>query len=360
MSSNNLLFDKVYGCIVGGTIGDAIGGPVEMMHYQTIERLFGRVTDLMEYGDACLFGHAGLPRGHYTDDSILKLILCDAIIRRKGRITAEDWGESWKTMFNPDPTVFYVSPINAYFRYANDGIPARDVGSGNMQANGSAMCIAPVGVINACNPYQAAYDTYEVASLLHKGLAREAAAATAAAVAEAFKADATVDSVLEAVLGYLTPNSGAYEILKPMLDLAKSVADPRDFTMRFYEQFVTPMPYRSQETQLIPEGYVETVNAMESIGAALGLFYVTDGNPIDTLIETANFGHDCDTLGAINGSIAGAFVGASAFPEEWIRIVNEVNNVDHRVVAEGMYEALLEHRKDLLRQISSLDHLMAS
>ena len=356
MNPDDRLFDKMYGCIVGGTIGDAIGGPTEMMHYQTIERLYGRVTDLIDYGPACLYGHAGWPAGHWTDDSIVKLILCDAIIRCQGRITAEDWGDSWREMLNPRDV--YVSPINAYFRLVNDRIPARDVGRGNMQANGTAMCIAPLGAINACDPFQAAYDTFEVGSLLHSGLAREAGAAIAAAVAEAFKITATPGSILDAATAYLTPRSGAAETLEPMFALARSVDSPRAFTVQFYEQFVRPVPYRPLHTDLVPEGYIETVDPLETVGAALGLFYVCGGDPEQTLVDTANFGHDCDSLGSINGAVAGAYAGAAAMPEKWRKLVDEVNNVDHRQVSADMYRALLNHKAHLESQIAALDTLL--
>jgi ADP-ribosylglycohydrolase len=222
------------------------------------------------------------------------------------------------------------------------------------------MCIAPIGVINACDPYSAAYDTFEVASLLHSGMAREAAAATAAAVAEAFKPEATPDSVLLAATAYLTPRSGAFEALEPMLALAKSVDSYTDFTEQFYEHFLVPSVGPSFKNENVPEGYHETVDPMETLGAALGLFYLADGDPVETLIETANFGRDCDSIGAINGSIAGAFKGASALPEKWIRLVDEVNNVDHSHVSEGMYQAVLAHKRTLENQVADMDSLLVN
>jgi ADP-ribosylglycohydrolase len=35
------LFDKIYGCLLGGAIGDAMDGVTEMMHYRHIEAVFG-------------------------------------------------------------------------------------------------------------------------------------------------------------------------------------------------------------------------------------------------------------------------------------------------------------------------------
>ena len=42
------LFDKILGCIIGGAVGDAMGIPVEMMHYEDIEAQFGKVTTFVE------------------------------------------------------------------------------------------------------------------------------------------------------------------------------------------------------------------------------------------------------------------------------------------------------------------------
>ena len=41
---NFSLFNKIYGCLVGGSIGDAFGIRVEMMHYLDIKEQYGWVT----------------------------------------------------------------------------------------------------------------------------------------------------------------------------------------------------------------------------------------------------------------------------------------------------------------------------
>ena len=67
-------------------------------------------------------------------------------------------------------------------------------GWGNMQSSSSAMANSPMGIINACNPKQAALETMEIASFIHNGetgFCRDAACATAAAVATAFKPETT-------------------------------------------------------------------------------------------------------------------------------------------------------------------------
>ena len=43
------LRDKIMGCLLGGLLGDAMGGPVEGLHYEFIAERFGEVTTLKEH-----------------------------------------------------------------------------------------------------------------------------------------------------------------------------------------------------------------------------------------------------------------------------------------------------------------------
>jgi len=47
MQKDNL-FKKIFGCLVGGAIGDAFGIRVEMMHYLDIKEQYGWVTHFDE------------------------------------------------------------------------------------------------------------------------------------------------------------------------------------------------------------------------------------------------------------------------------------------------------------------------
>jgi ADP-ribosylglycohydrolase len=58
------MYEKVLGCLLGGLIGDAMGAPVEDMRYADIEKKYGLVDDF---------------EGEGTDDSAIKLILCDGV-----------------------------------------------------------------------------------------------------------------------------------------------------------------------------------------------------------------------------------------------------------------------------------------
>ena len=60
------------------------------------------------------------------------------------------------------------------------------------------------------------------------------------------------------------------------------------------------------------------VDPRESVAAALGIFLLADGDPVETILGCANFGRDADTIATIGGAIAGALRGASALPDDWV------------------------------------------
>lgn len=83
-----------------------------------------------------------------------------------------------------------------------------------------------------------------------------------------------------------------------------------------------------------------TVATTETVPVALALFALAGGDPIRTAILAANTGGDCDTVGAVACSIAGAYAGISAFPEETIHIIEQVNNLGLKDVALSLLGTL--------------------
>jgi ADP-ribosyl-[dinitrogen reductase] hydrolase len=64
------LRDAVYGCLLGGAAGDALGAPLEFMSWPLIAQSFGPdgVSEI-------------LPPGHFTDDTQMTLFTCEGLIR---------------------------------------------------------------------------------------------------------------------------------------------------------------------------------------------------------------------------------------------------------------------------------------
>jgi ADP-ribosylglycohydrolase len=95
MRQMEVLRDQIYGCLVGGAIGDALGAAVENWHYADIRREFGNVAELLPQPGRSRDGQPG----QITDDSTLRHYLCQAIIEAGGRLLDRTFpcppGENW-------------------------------------------------------------------------------------------------------------------------------------------------------------------------------------------------------------------------------------------------------------------------
>ena len=132
--------------------------------------------------------------------------------------------------------MFWIPVMNSFWRIHAEGTAPRDAGLGNMASSSSAMCISPMGIINAGNPRQAALETYELAGLIHHNFSRDGACSMAAAVAAAFCRDASVDSMLAAAVEYLPPRSAQVMrgFIETTLALARETGAYEAFRERYY------------------------------------------------------------------------------------------------------------------------------
>jgi ADP-ribosylglycohydrolase len=315
------LIDKIRGALLGGLCGDEIGRPVECLDYQTIAERFGWIDGPQV--------RPGKQAG--TDDSALKHMLCEAIMRAAGAVTPDDWAAVWRERMIPEQ--FWVPVQNAYFRLMVQHVPPDEVGLGTMVSNSSAMCIAPIGIVNAGNSAAACREALSVARLIHRGFPLEAAGAVAATVAEALSAGATRDSVVAAACAHLPADSEMIGAIEAGLALARASVSYVDFRAGFYAELLRPWPHRHA-------GWSIAVDPRESVPAALGIFYLANGDPATTILGCANFGRDADTIATIGGAIAGAMHGATSIPASWLEQVTAACAVDQEALAADLLSVL--------------------
>jgi ADP-ribosylglycohydrolase len=327
------LYDKILGCLLGGEIGDAMGAPAEGKTYQEIQQQFGTITEFSGFG---------------TDDSALKHILCDAIDASGGYPTADDWVEQWLVQEDLflKKRLFWIPVMNGFWKIRAEGVSPREAGRGNMASSSSAMCISPMGIINAGNPRQAALETYDVASPIHHNYCRDAACSMAAAVAAALEPDPTVKRVLKAARAYLPTSSAQVmrEYISETLALARKTNTYEGFREAYYEDYIIPgtaMP-----------------DSRETVPVALALFLLAEGDPQKTIIYGANFGRDADTIASMAGALAGAYTGAAGFPEAWLAKVQTESPRDHSAVAQQLIAAIEIRLSDSEKRSKGLRKMM--
>ena len=352
------LFDAVYGCLVAGAIGDALGAPVEGWYWHEIRAKYGKLERFLPFEKAYTNGAPGT----VTDDTVLRQILCLAIARTQGRVTPDDYAAVWLEKMNPNRLWLNERIILDKLRI---GMNPWDTGKGQPPCGCASMAIAPIGIINAGDPAQAYQDAFNIAFINQDDINRDGAATLAAGVAAAFAPDASVDSILDAMF---THASFVYKrALELNMDLAYASQSVDEFAEKFYARM---LDWTWPSRRWTKEHYFSG-SSIEIVPQVAAILYLCKGDVNQCIIEGANFGRDCDTIGSIVGSITGAMHGASAIRPEWIEAVEKANEeyflelegdaqANFHSMALRLVEALKSERAAKRAKLNLLDRIIAS
>jgi len=349
------LLDAVYGCLIGGAIGDALGAPVENWHYTDVRRVHGHVTEFLPQPART---RDGAP-GQITDDSTLRHYLCLAIVERGGRVSPEDYARVWLERLEPS-RLFATERI--VLEKLKLGMSPWETGRGQLLADAAIMSIAPIGLINAGDPRQAYQDGFVVAQLHQDGFERDAAATMAAGQAVAVVPGATVDEVLVAMQEHST--FAVRRLIDAAADLADRSCSVEDLVDRFYAtmldlSFPTPPgePWDAQRS-VAP-------TSREVLPIVCALLQVCGGEVNRCLAEGAGFGRDADTIASVLGCLAGALHGAHAIRADWIEVCEQANRdfftelegnpqANFRSMAERLVAAIASERDHARQRLETL------
>lgn len=366
----NTLYDKIYACNAAGTIGNSMGDVTEGLTWRQIEERYGFVETLLpqekkehfrdsDWGPTWHYKAHSRPPGMTEDGQERHRLMCEAIIRKGGRVTIWDLARTWLELIDPSKFGYLLGPQDQVIYHSlQTGMPPHEVGRYAAWPGfiGTSKMIEPVGLVNACNPGQAALDAYDVGRLkdVHGRIGRpgnfalEVAAGIAAGVAEAMKPGATVGRVIDTVLGQLS--TVPRKEVQQGLSWAKEHQDWRELRPLYDEQ------YRGHPIS----------NAVEILSSALAVFSLADGEPKQALLASVNFGRDCDCRAYVAGGLAAALSGSSTLPRQWIDIIeNELPTDPYTVsrrslkdTADGLYQATLNTLNDAKRQVELIEALL--
>lgn len=326
----------------GVALGDALGAPVEKLSAAQIRERYGRVTSLdtpWHKKDLPEAARNGRIRGGgiVTDDTLMTLCLMgvygqvtrhlDAWDMAEGMVKQIAWTPRWipemqretmliERLFYPEKWIFH--------RHQLAGCDPRQGGIGNMVNCGAAMYIAPVGVVNACDP-RAAYDeAVAFASGHQQSFGLEAAGVLAAAVAAAFSPGATVESIVEEAL--TLAKDGTRRAIADIADAARAMRKAGTahaaVVARFHEIIAHYSPMGDDVNHAPHKAGVPTdayqpsrLHSIEELPLALGFALVNDGDFRRSIEDGINSGRDTDSIGVMAGAILGALHGESVIVE---------------------------------------------
>lgn len=341
------LRDKFFGCIAGVHIGSAMAAPVEGWTWQRIEAEYGTLERFLPYHHYRATTDWVREPGTTEDGVERQKLIITAIMRKQDRITAEDLRATWVTDMNPNGAGVVSEPFEGpLLAMAKTPIPARDLGRYCDYAGlvSFARSCHPVGLINAGDVEGALEDILEVGQVYQTSNSRglQWAAVTGVAIAEATKPDATVDSVLGAILDVcgtfgqrFVQDAGVVREIDRALKLTANCQDFRELRAAFDDVYQGKgLPYA--------QSY-----ANEVVTKAVCIFRMVKGNLRDAIVAGVNMGRDTDCMTAVSAGISGALTGSTGLPEAWVQQVDYAASINPhtntqrtlREHADGLYDA---------------------
>lgn len=354
--TNNPAFaSRVRGLLHGVAFGDALGAPIEKLSAVEIADRYGRVNSLnnaWHRDGQSSTKRNGRIRGNgiVTDDTLMTLSLMEIYNDVRRHIDAWDmadgmvrqiaWVQRWvpelqkecaliERLFYPEKWIFQ--------RHQLSSCDPRQGGVGNMVNCGAAMYIAPIGVINACNPRGAYDEAIAFASGHQQSYGLEAAGVLAGAVAAAFLPGTDVDAIAKTAHDLAKDGTRAAisEIIEAAENLRQAGAENQQVIKTFHQTIAKFSPLGDDLTHTEARAGVPTPNyqpsrlqSIEELPLALGFAIVANGNFRRAIEDGVNSGRDTDSIGVMIGSILGAMHGEAIINPEESAQIDHINQLD--------------------------------
>lgn len=289
LHNRDLLFDKVYGALIGLAIGDSLGDAAR------------KPENRANYGITTDFNSGA---SWSTDDTEFALLTAKILIDCQGNLTSDHVVDAWmEHVVCEDELKRGGASETEASNNLRRGI--RPPYSGQYNAfgisDGAAMRISPIGMLCAGQPERAVEMAEVDASLSHFRDGIWGAQAVAAAVSVAM-VDGSFEDILEAAMAPIPKDSWLYYAMNRAFDIVD------EHEGRLLDAW---MPLHDQ---LRTSSWAATPEAIPSAFASLKLEH---GTFREGLTLAANFARDADTIGAVAGAILGARYGASSIPAHW-------------------------------------------
>jgi ADP-ribosylglycohydrolase len=357
--NGNQLVDRAVGALAGAAVGDALGGATEGWESHEIHEhcggwVEGVIRSIRHQRNVIKpFSPFWKGDGHVTDDTLMTRVLVQAYAAKRDHLDAYDVERLVVPALVDEPTwipeldredllyhrLFLAEKwLVLKLRYGHSD--PRDAGVGNIVNCGAAMYIAPVGIANAGGPEAAYVEALDLTGAHQSSYGREAAAVLAAAVAEALRPGATVDTVVDVTLHLAKDATRA--AIEAVCDVASSLDGWRDGGLAVLRAAFAPFDsvgeHYAQPAQnaRIPS----RLHSIEEVPIALGLLVATGGDYLETMLGGVNYGRDSDSIASMGGALAGAL--GSPVPRRLIDEVGEASKLDLEEPGRTMSEVAEE------------------
>jgi len=330
---------KIFGCIAGAAIGDAMGAATETRTMDMIYRDFnGWVTSIVPPPDDCFA--RGRPAGTVTDDFSLAYFTAWELAKSGGRVSEAaakkvllDWA---------DHSNFYVF-AGPTTRAAIDRLRGIDVPdpeaylacNNHRATNGAAMKIFGAGLINPGDLDKTIYDTFTLCAPTHPyNAALSGACAVSCAVSKAMEENADLGDVFHAGL-YGAKKGYSLATEQGLLCAAPSIEKRILLAVDIAQRGLGWEKTMRELAEVVGSG----LSAAESIPTVFGILEATSGDPMGAITMGVNIGNDTDTIATMAGAVAGTLNGMDSLRYEDISLIEQVNQMDLMGLSTQIWEA---------------------
>ncbi len=315
------LKDRFIGSLLGGAIGDALGGFCEGWSRERI----AEVADLTAgYRDRVnRHGEVAWRAGVYTDDTQQALVLAESIFDRGG-VDPEDIARRLLTMWRAGELYGYGQAFRETLERLDAGVPWQDAASTDRPSNGAVMKIAPVGLWYGRRPEEIEDAALAASHVTHKD-PRAVAPAVACACVVGHLATCTsivVDDIVSLAASAARKidalTAGLIERVPELLALDEEKA--------YRAMLEMPLRPHRRGSGIPGEGPVTFL-------VALGSFLRRPDDFEGVVRRALCTGGDVDTFETIAGNLAGAHIGVGKLPDRLMSGLDERSRIEELALA---------------------------
>lgn len=329
--------ERYIATLVGCAVGDALGMPVEGWKREQIKKYAGRITGLIdpfvvrnERGEEVLedeFGKlkrwgSSLHRGEWTDDTILTLAIAESIIDKGGfdlmDVAKKQLNEYEKRQGSgSNYSGGFGGTTLKGFENLQKGVSPLESGVTGYPGNAPAMKMSPVGL------YMDASGKYDAGLLFAEIIGKITHLDPRSVVSGAIQAHAVYS---------LLNNIKKEDFIPSLLGVCKKLEGPITDKLLWKSggNIESKLEWIDENKDVSSDEAFENLGASSAVYRSypftLFMFQKHWDNALYGLIETVNYGGDCDTTGAIFGSLAGAKDGM-IFPNAWLKDIKEIERI---------------------------------
>ncbi len=322
------LLDKFQGCLLGVAIGDTLGHPFEGKLRSQIHTYFDDFDEFIQKNKSIF--------RTYTDDTQLTLHTAEALIKGNG-FKIEYFLDEYINWLD-DPPIGPGYGCISSIRKLKLGVPWKEAAS-NSGGNGTTMRIAPIGLYYCKDPKALKATAIKSSVITHTHPAASAGAVVIAS-AVAFLLDKnpetgfSIDEFFEVITNSIANAQDDIweEFIKILNKLKSKLNISIESGLIKFSQAGVKSPYFIEN--YLGQAFVHPYT-ISTVVCAIFIFLKRLTSFKECIFELATAGGDSDTVGAIGGSLAGAYFGIQNISPDLIKLVK--NDKKILKISEELY-----------------------